>query len=180
MKTSALSSQDVYLEEKMISDIASYIPFLICQSGERSCGFPLQHVVETMRALPVEAFPDMQPFMLGIAIIRGATVPVINLAMLLKASVDTETKSSPTTKVSRFITIKTGHRVIAFAVGNVVGVGQFAADDLDNLPKLLGDADTSVVKAIGTLDDGLFLVLEASRVISESAWQDLYARGALL
>jgi purine-binding chemotaxis protein CheW len=124
-----------------------------------------------MRALPVETFPDMQPFMLGIAIIRGATVPVINLSMLLK---------TPVTEVSRYVTIQTGKRVIAFAVGNVVGVGQFAADTLDHLPALMGESDTNVVKAIGTLDEDLFLVLEASRIISESAWQELYARGVLL
>ncbi|PRC95178.1 chemotaxis protein CheW [Solimicrobium silvestre] len=153
----------------MTSSIALFSPFLICRSGVQSCGFPLEHVAETMRALPVEVFPDMLPFMFGVSIIRGVAVPVVNLAGLLGGATDTG--------VTRYVTVRLGNRLVAFAVGSVVGVSQLAADVIDGLPPLLGEADRSIVAAIGTLDSNLFLVLEASRVIPESVWQVLDARG---
>lgn len=152
----------------MTSSPALFKPFLICRSGERLCGFPLEHVVEIMRVLPVDAIPDMLPFMFGLSMIRGTMVPVVNLAMLLGV-----TQKGATT---RYVTIRLDHRLVAFAVGSVVGVSQLAADSIDGFPPLLSEADQGIVAAIGTLDADLFLILEASRVIPQAMWQDFDLR----
>ncbi|MET3131167.1 chemotaxis signal transduction protein [Oxalobacteraceae bacterium GrIS 1.11] len=54
---------------------------LLCRSQHRLRALPLLQVRESMRALPVEALPDMPPFMLGLAVIRGAALPVLDLVL---------------------------------------------------------------------------------------------------
>jgi len=148
----------------MTGNAASTRPFLICHSGTRGCAFPLEHVVEVMRALPLESFPAIPSFICGLSMIRGALVPVVNLAMLLgDANCD---------DVTRYVTVKTAHRVAAFAVGSVVGVAQLESSAIDDLPSLVADADTDqgIVAAIGKVDADLFLILELARAIPESDW----------
>jgi len=144
-------------------------PFLICKVGQRLCGFPLGHVIETMRRLPVEAFPGMLPCMTGMAIIRGARVPVVNLANLLGEDIDAE----PT----RYVTVKLDQRQAAFAVSSVSGVAHFSTDSQENLSPLLDEVGSGIVATIGTLDSRLFLVLDASRVLSEVQWQAVEQAG---
>jgi purine-binding chemotaxis protein CheW len=56
---------------------------LLCRVRERLCALPLAHVVETMRPLPIEPLGGMPGFVQGIAIIRGAPVPVVDAGALL-------------------------------------------------------------------------------------------------
>lgn len=139
--------------------------FLVCQSGTRSCGFPLEHVVEIMRALPVETFPDMPQFVLGIAQIRGAMVPVVDLARLLGLIAD----HTP----SRYVTVRLNQRRVAFAAESVIGLRILPVHEFVQFPSLLGEAGHDFVSAISTLDADLFMVLEAARIIPESAWSAL-------
>ncbi len=145
-------------------------PFLICRSASKSCGFPLPHVVEIMRALPVDVLPNMPSFMAGVSMIRGAMVPVVNLALLLGMSGNGD--------ASRYVTVRLNQRRVAFAVDSVAGVGQLATHSFQQFPALLGNTDQSIVAALGTLDADLFMVLEASRVIPESVWQTLDLQGS--
>ncbi len=152
--------------------MASSNPFLICHSGQRICGFPLRYVVETMRQLPVETLPDMPSFMAGVSIIRGATVPVVNLDRLLG-----ETDA----RVTRFVSVKVASRTVAFAVAGVLGVEYLSMDGQNtdsDLPPLLGEIDSGIVTAIGIRDADLLSLLEVSRLIPESVWQNLDALDA--
>jgi purine-binding chemotaxis protein CheW len=56
---------------------------LLTRVGGRLCAVPLAHTVETMRLLPVSPLGDAPPFVRGLAIIRGAAVPVVDLGALL-------------------------------------------------------------------------------------------------
>jgi len=107
----------------------------------------------------------MPSFVSGVSMIRGAMVPVVNLATLLGMTTQND--------VSRYITIRLDKRRVAFAVDSVVGVGKLATNSFQQFPALLGNTDQSIVAALGTLDADLFMVLEASRVIPESVWQTL-------
>src|SRR5579872_5164674 len=96
-------------------------PYLICRSGEKLCALPLHHVVETMRAQPIEILPAMPEFVLGAAIVRDEVMPVVDAATLLGA--DDKRHGAAT----HFITLKLGdgrksERHIALAVDGVLGV----------------------------------------------------------
>lgn len=145
-----------------VHDAAAPEAFLICRSGAVLCALRLEHVAETMRPLPVEPVPDMPPFLLGVAIIRGAVVPVVDVVTLLGAAGDRA--------VSRFVTVRLGARQVAFAVAGVIGVRNLDAESIASIPLLLHEVDRSSVAAIGALDAELLLVLQGARIIPESLW----------
>jgi purine-binding chemotaxis protein CheW len=68
------------------------------------CALPLEHVEEAMRPMTVEAIAGVPSFVLGLAVIRGVPIAVVDAASLLSG-----VRSHPT----RFVTIKIGSRRVA-------------------------------------------------------------------
>jgi purine-binding chemotaxis protein CheW len=134
---------------------------LLIQCGERSCAVPARHVVETMRPLPIEEVAGAPAFVLGVSRIRGAAVPVVDLAAVLGA------KSAP--DAGRFVTLSTGERRVAIAVDGVLGVHRIDGAAFGDLPPLLAGAAAEVVAAIAASDRGLLYVLEVSRLLAQAA-----------
>lgn len=132
---------------------------LLCRVQTRLCALPLAHVVETMRPLPVEPLPGAPSFVRGLSIIRGAAVPIVDVAHLFNG----EASSS-----GRFVTIAIVDRRAALAVDDVLGVRSIPAASLQALPPLLQNTD--VVSAIGTLDAELLVVLHAARMMPDNLW----------
>ncbi|HEY2744390.1 MAG TPA: chemotaxis protein CheW, partial [Polyangia bacterium] len=85
---------------------------IVARVGARLCAVPLTHARETMRMLPIEPLAGAPPFVLGLAIIRGQAVPVIDLGALIGGG------GAP----ARLITLNVGERSVAIAVDAVVGV----------------------------------------------------------
>lgn len=141
--------------------------FLLCRSGERLCALPLAHVVETMRPLPTRPIPGMPPFLLGVAIIRDVTAPVLSLGRLLG-------EAAPATP-TRFVTLRLAQRIVALACDEVLGVRTLAAQLLADIPLLLQALDSGSVSAITTLDAELMLILRSARMVSDAVWAALDA-----
>jgi purine-binding chemotaxis protein CheW len=141
---------------------------LLCRVGPWLCALPLEHVLETMRPLPIESLPGSPPFVQGLSMIRGAPVPVVDAGALLN--------SGDPSKPTRFVSVKAGHRQVVLAVEEVLGVRDLQAASLRDLPPLLGEVGTGVVSAVGALDSALLLVLQAARIVSEAQWKSLEPR----
>jgi purine-binding chemotaxis protein CheW len=137
---------------------------LVCRVQGRLCALPLEHVIETMRPLPTAVIAGAPHFVRGLAVIRGAPVPVLDVASLLG-----ETAASS----GRFVTLTVGMRRVALAVGSVLGVRAIPAASLQGLPPLLNEAGSEVVASIGRLDAELLWVLQSSRLLSADAWAAL-------
>jgi purine-binding chemotaxis protein CheW len=86
---------------------------LLVEAGAHLSAIPLADVVETLRPLPVERQPGMPEGVLGLAMVRGATVPVVDLAALFH---------DPPAPVSRWVLVQAGARAVALAVTSVLGV----------------------------------------------------------
>lgn len=142
--------------------------FLLCRSRSRLCALPLQHVRETMRALPLDSVPNMPAFMLGVSVIRGQAVPVLDLASL--------TGAGATACAARYISIDLDRRQVALAVDEVIGVRSLAGAALDQVPPLLGAADAGVLAALTTLDAELLLVLQTGVLVPDALWPLLAAQ----
>lgn len=134
---------------------------LICRVAGRLCALRLDSVIETMRVLPVKPVAGAPEFVLGISIVRGAPVPVVNTARLLA-----HVASPPT----RYVSIRVGQRRAILAVDEVLGVDEIDDDVLSTLPPLLG-ASSEVVARLGTLDAELLCVLDTARLVPESVWE---------
>ncbi|MDC8760169.1 chemotaxis protein CheW [Janthinobacterium fluminis] len=144
--------------------------FLLCRSHGLLCALALPHVREIMRAQPLEALPEMPPCMLGLALIRGAAVPVLDLARLLGGA--------GVAPGGRFVALALGRGRLALAVDSVLGVRALDAAALGQVPPLLQGADAGMVAAVATLDAELMLVLQAGRLVSDAVWQACAARQA--
>ena len=129
-----------------------------------TCALPIEHVVETMRPLPVVPMGEMPPFVLGLAVVRGAPVLVIGAARLLGVE-----SGEPT----RFVVVRAGARRAALAVDAVLDVRPFGRAELAALPGLVR---ADVVAQIGAADAGLVVVLEAARAVPAEVWAAAEAR----
>jgi purine-binding chemotaxis protein CheW len=133
---------------------------LVCRVETRLCALPLKHVVETLRALPIEPVAGAPPFVLGLAVIRGAPMPVVDSGRLL---------GTDGSRAERFVIVVAGNRRVALAVDHVVGVRAVAPESLVALPPLLNAAESDVIAAIGLLDSELLLVLRNTRLLPDEA-----------
>jgi purine-binding chemotaxis protein CheW len=141
-------------------------PVLICRVLALSCALPLEAVIETMRPLPMEAVSGMPRFVLGISIIRGAPVVVVDAGLLLG--------DRPST-ARRAVTVRTTSRTIALLVDQVIGVHTLTAQSLATLPPLLDRTASDAITAIAALDNELFLMLRVAKLVPD----DLQTGGTL-
>lgn len=143
---------------------------LICRTGTRLLALPLTHVAETLRVLPIEPLVGSPAFVLGLSILRGAPVPVVDAGILLGV----KEAASPT----RLVTLRTGERQVALAVEEVLGIRALPPAHLLEMPPLLEGSADGAVAAVGALDTKLLLVLRAARLLPEAAWQTIKAEGS--
>jgi purine-binding chemotaxis protein CheW len=137
---------------------------LMCGVGDRLVAVPLVRVVETMRPLPVRAFSGVPDFVLGVCVIRAAVVPVIDLGAVLGLD---------PARPARFVTVTIDDRIVAFAVGAVLGVRSLDDVTLREVPPLLAGLGAGTLAAIGTLDTGLLMVLGDARLVPDVVWAKL-------
>jgi purine-binding chemotaxis protein CheW len=143
---------------------------LVCEVGRRACGLSLEHVVETMRPLPLEPLATAPAFVSGLAIVRGEPMPVLDLRRLLGSTTVSE---SP----RRMVILRFDARRAGLLVDGVQAVRRVGADTLQSLPRLLGEASAEIVTQIGRLDEKLLLVLESARLVPDEVWTALDGRG---
>jgi purine-binding chemotaxis protein CheW len=143
-------------------------PCLLCRAGAVVCLLPIEQVVEIMRLLPIERIAGASEHVLGLSVIRGAPVPVVDLGLVVAD------RPAPCT---RLVTVRTATGTVALAVEAVLGVTAIA-DAFNQLPPLLRDAAADTVSAIGARDSELILFLRTGRLVPEEVLARLEAGGA--
>lgn len=121
--------------------------------GTCVCALPIEHVIETMRVLPLEPISAPAPFIAGISIIRGAPVPVVDLGALLGLGRHA---------AGSLVTLRLAERTVAVRVDRVLGVRQLDEGAARQVPPLLRAASAEHVALLGSLDAQLLVVLRAS------------------
>jgi purine-binding chemotaxis protein CheW len=122
-----------------------------------------------MRPLRIIPLADAPSFILGLSIIRGEPVPVVDLARLVAGE-----RSAPT----RFVLINVGDRRVALAVDKVVGIDIVDEAEFKRLPSLLGGASGDVLAAVGALDSELCLILDNARLVPDAVWSTIDLAGS--
>lgn len=134
---------------------ANVSALLVC-AGDHTCALRLSHVVEVMRALPVEALAGAPEMVLGLAVIRGNPVPVVHLGSLFH---------SESGACGRFVVVRAGERRVALAVDAIVGIRAFDPAAFGGMPPLLREAAKSAVETVGALDSELLFVLNTAGIV---------------
>jgi purine-binding chemotaxis protein CheW len=131
---------------------------LIAKVGALTCAIPIAHVVETMRPLPVEPLGHGAAYVCGVALIRGVPTVVIDTAKLL---------ATTSTGTQRFVIVRLADRKAALMVDAVIDIRSLGG--LGALPPLVASASGDTIRAIGAIDAGLIVVLEAARLVQLEA-----------
>jgi purine-binding chemotaxis protein CheW len=129
---------------------------LVIGIGGRRCAIPLSGVAEVLRPLPIDPLPSPIEAVLGVTVLRGAAVPVIDPALLLEGEVS---------RPGRFVVLRLGARRAILAVAEIHGVQDLAGLPLEALPPLLRDAASEAIENVSRLDRELLLVLNAARLV---------------
>jgi len=133
---------------------------------------PLDHVIETMRPLPIEPMVNAAPYVLGVSIIRGLPVPVVDLGGLL-ASSGAQSRAG----LARIVMVRAGARHVALAVESVLGVRRLEAGSLHDLPPLLRASAPKSIAALGVPDRELVAVLDGGCLVPDEVWENGLASG---
>jgi purine-binding chemotaxis protein CheW len=120
---------------------------LVVRVGPHTLALALSDVSETMRPLPIEAAGGLPPAVQGLAIIRGAPTPVVDLRVILGV---------PAGPAGRFVTVRAGDHGVALAVDEVAGVAVLDPARLGPPPAL---------STIDALDAEVVLVLRSMRLV---------------
>jgi light-regulated signal transduction histidine kinase (bacteriophytochrome) len=89
---------------------------LVTRVGGVACAFPIAHVVETMRPLPIEPIGGSDSALAlvdGLAMVRGAPIPVIDARRLL---------GIPGAPATRFVIVRAAERRVALVVDAVIDI----------------------------------------------------------
>jgi purine-binding chemotaxis protein CheW len=138
--------------------------FLVVAAASRLCALNLSDVIETLRPPAIVTVAGAPSFVLGLALIRGHSTPVVDLGALL---------GGVTTDGQRLVTLRVGTRAIAVLVERVAGLHTLDPKLLASAPRLLGDTTTAVASELGALDSELLVLLRASRLLPSELWATL-------
>jgi purine-binding chemotaxis protein CheW len=142
--------------------------WLVCRAGSLLCALPLGRVVETMRLGPVQGLAGTPDHVLGISVVRGLAVPVVDLGRL----VDGPGAAPPKRLVLLRAPVDGGDRLAGAAVAAVPGVVDLPAWASSELDPLLA-IDGAAVAGVEVLDGRTTLMLDAARVVPEAVWRRL-------
>ena len=142
---------------------------LLCRAADVLCALPIEHVIETMRLPAVEPLPDAPHFIAGLAIVRGAPLPVIDVARLFGKESELP---------ERLVVARVGQRRVGLAVAAVIGARVLSDDMLQRLPPLLREVSREAVSDIGSFDGELTVVLRAARIVPPEIFAILEAETA--
>lgn len=101
--------------------------------------------------------------------LRGAPVPVIDLARLLGE----ERVEEP----MRYILLQTNERRFALAVASIDGLFEFAPDQRRDLPSLFKSEEAQALDALATRDREVLAVLDGARLVPCNVWRHIETEG---
>jgi purine-binding chemotaxis protein CheW len=139
---------------------------LLCRVAEHVCGLPLVHVRETMRPLRLQPLPHVPPFVVGVAIVRGGSTPVLDGRLLLGQAASSEASA-------RWVSLTLGERSVALVVDSVIGVRVLPAAQVERVPPLLKSLEAAWLAELTSLDKELLLVLECTKLAPVGIWAGL-------
>lgn len=154
--------------------------FLIFRGRRQLAAVPLAAVAEVLRPLPVSALSDLPPWVLGLSLVRGRALPVLEAGQLIGEAAQIDYKHAPcaSQKDQRFVVVHSGKRQAVLAVSGIEGLRRIDVSALQALPALAVSGNRAALNALGVLDGQLLTVLETIRLLSDELWRDIEHRSA--
>ncbi|MBI2601726.1 MAG: chemotaxis protein CheW [Deltaproteobacteria bacterium] len=138
---------------------------LCVQSENNICAIPVRDISEIMRPMPREVLPDSPHFVIGMSVIRGRPVPVVDFSSLIGLK-----RSS---QFGKYVVLNLESRKVALAVENVLGIKNLSLEFMEKLPPLLQNVHPDIISAIGTLDEDFLILIQTPKLVSIDAWEKI-------
>ena len=132
--------------------------YLLASSAGQLCALPIGCVLEVAPMLKYRPLAGAPEFVLGVSVLRGEPVPVVDLGALV---------SGGESHATRLVSLRVAERAVALAVERVVGCCELPSAVIRSLPALLSPT-TSGASGLGVLDGQLVAVLQAGRALPET------------
>jgi chemotaxis signal transduction protein len=115
--------------------------FLLIRSSSLLSALPLASVREVVPFLQLQSFAGLPPEVLGLCILRGVAVPVVDLGTLLSGK--------PTERCGRLIHLWTGCSSVLLAAEELMGIHSLESSERHALPAWLLNSARSAVESVG-------------------------------
>ena len=140
----------------------STIQLVVFKLGSERYGVETSQVKEIIRVEEITRIPNAPEFVEGVINLRGQITTIINLRKrfgMEPKEIDTNT---------RIIVFDHGKNTIGMMVDTVNEVKYLSTKDIDVLPSIITSrSDAKFLKGIGKLPDGLLVLIDLNKVLSE-------------
>ena len=135
--------------------------YLVFEVGGERCALPIEHVQEICRLPTITRVPRVGPGVLGIMALRGAIVPVVDLAVVLGL----RPRPDPVARASRIVLLAESHGALGLRVDGVRGVERISAPSVQARPFALMLEHPELTTALGHSTAGLLTVLDGEALL---------------
>ncbi|MGK9475614.1 chemotaxis protein CheW [Melioribacter sp. OK-6-Me] len=145
------------VDRQTSSEILQLVSFKI---GKEEFGIDILRVQEINRMLNLTRLPNAPYYIDGVVNLRGRIIPIVNLRVKLGL------ERIEADKNSRIVVVDLNGKTIGFLVDEVSEVLRIPEDITEQPPAMVAGVDSSLIKAIGKLEDRLLILLDLERVLS--------------
>ncbi len=138
-------------------DLQQYVAFVV--SSERY-GLSIDQISEISMMFSTTPVPRTADFVLGIGNVRGAVIPIIDLARRLRLP------SVPRQRSARILIVRHEDELFGLCVDEVLSVVTIAPEDLEDAPGAIAGSRGEYIRALTRLDDDILIVLELATVLA--------------
>lgn len=129
--------------------------------GGEEFGLEILRVQEIIRIQQLTRVPNSPSFVDGVINLRGKVIPVVALRKCLGL------EDRPHDKQTRIVVVEVNGNVLGFIVDSVSEVLRIPVETIEPPPRL-GKVEREYVSGVGKLDDGLLILLDLDRLMSDA------------
>lgn len=143
---------------------SQYVRFAL---GETEYAIPIYNLVEIGRPLPITAVPNVPPWILGVANLRGDIISVISLHIFWQQT----TPFNPQTSRMLVVKAQQDELITALLVDRVQGLGVWSASDIHPPKAALDDEVAPYLQGVYQKEGRLTAVLNLDQFLHSAALQ---------
>ena len=144
----------MYDETKAVADDGAVFEFISLYVGEQSFCIELNRIREIRRWEPVTMLPHSPPFVLGVVNLRGAVIPIIDLASKLGFPPFEPTKRNV------IIICNLGEQVIGLLVESVSEILTVNLSEMQEAPRIKEDANNTAIRGVISIKEDMTRVID--------------------
>ncbi len=142
--------------------------YLIFSMGNEQYGMEIRHITEIIGIQPITEVPEMPEYVKGITNLRGKIIPIMDARLRFKKAVREYDDRTC------IIVIDTNNVSIGLIVDSVSEVLAFTDEEIAPPPEI-SKGGHRYIKGIGKSCDGVKLLLDCQRLLSDEALETLGA-----